>query len=113
MNALFYAIGYAGLVLYVLTGAMEAYGKQLSAVSKYITENALPLIINLICYNVIVALWLWSDLAPVLGLDAGKSNALTPLVGYTAQSLFTKSVRNFNARSDKNVPPDPPTDPKA
>ncbi len=109
MNWIYYGLGYLGLMIYIGTGAMEAYGKQLSAVSKYVTGNALPLIITALCYNAVVCIWLWTDIGPAIGLEVGKLNALTIPVGYMAQSIFTKSVRVYAARGKSD---EPPTDPK-
>jgi len=100
MNYLFYALGYVGILIYVLSGAMEAHGKQLSAISMYVNENAIPLILNVLSYNLLVALWLWSEIGQAIGLAAHQLNALTIFIGYGAQSLFTKSARAWTARAE-------------
>jgi hypothetical protein len=103
MNAIFYSLGYLGILIYIVMGAIEKYGKTLAALVAYISENALPIVLNILAYNAVLALWYWSEALSAFGLDAGKLNAMTVPVGYMAQSLLTKVIRNLGDKG--GIPP--------
>lgn len=97
---LFYAMGYFGIVLYVIIGALEL-GRKVEVLVKYITDNSLAILATVVAYNVVAMVWMFSDFFSGFGLKMGELNGLIIFVAYGSLSLVTKGARKFTKKAEE------------
>lgn len=108
---LFYALGYIGVLYHIGKSAM-ALGKTLEAISTYWKENSLIIVMTVLSYNAVCAMWIWSDSLSFLGLNKGELSAMTIPLGYMANSIFrdaTGAISKKLQERGNQEPPEPPT----
>jgi hypothetical protein len=105
---LFYGIGYFGIVLYVLLGALEI-GRKIEVLVGYVRENSLAILTTIVAYNAVALVWMYSDFFSMLGMKMGELNGLIVLVAYVSLSIFTKGARKFSKKAEEvlDVPVSP------
>lgn len=104
---LYYALGYLGIALYILRGAMKV-GLTLDVFAPFIKSNALSIIATFLTYNGILAMWMYSDALSFFGLDRGELSGMTVPVAFMCNELFADFVDRQKAKlAAKQEPPKP------
>jgi hypothetical protein len=97
---MFYAMGYSGIVLYILLGALEL-GKKVDALMKYMKDNSLAILATVVAYNAVAMVWMFSDFFSGFGLKMGELNGLIVFVAYGSLSLVIKGARKFSKKAEE------------
>jgi hypothetical protein len=88
---LYYALGYLGIALYVLRGAMKV-GLTLDVFGPFLKSNALAIIATFITYNGILGMWMYSDALSFFGLQQGELSGMTVPVAFMCNEIFADFV---------------------
>ena len=88
---LFYALGYIGILLYILAGATER-GSRLDVFIPFLKERALPIIATIVTYNAVLGTWMFSNAFSFFGLHEGELSGMSIFVAFSANELWAKLV---------------------
>lgn len=97
---LFYFLGYLGIVLYVLRGALKM-GTTLDVFYPFVKANALSIIATIVTYNGIMGMWKYTNAFSFFGLDQGELNGMSITVAFMANELFQDFVEKQKEKLSK------------
>ena len=100
---LFYLLGYIGIVLYILRGALKL-GTTLDVFAPFVKANALSIIATIVTYDGIMGMWQYTDAFSFFGLDQGELNGMSITVAFMANELFQDLVEKQKEKLAKKGP---------